>query len=123
MPFSKHHGFKSRMLAIVFVFLNCVCFASPGMKNITDEYQQVIAPQYGYDLNTLGSEENQLPAYSFKHHPVRISATSNNHTCNKNFYSIASLLPVKKCCKSFITASYFLPKPGYYTFLFRFKLF
>ena len=123
MHFSKHNGFRSRMFAIIFLFLNCVCIASPVIKNTTDGYTQVISSQPGHDLNTSGSEENQLPAYSFKHHPVRISATSANHICNENFYSDASFLPVKKCCKVSVTGQDLLPKPGYYTFLFRFKLF
>lgn len=123
MPFSEHNGFKSRVLSIVFLFLNAVCIASPGIKNVAENYQQSVASQFGHELNNPGPEESELPIYSFKNHAVQISATPRNYACNENFYSKALPLPAKKCCKSFITASYFLPKPGYYTFLFRFKLF
>lgn len=123
MHFSKHNGFRSKMFAVIFLFLNGVCIASPGIKNITDGYQQSVASQSGHELNNSGSEENQLPIYSFKNHAVQISATSRNYAGNENFYGDASLLPARECCKPFITTSYFLPKPGYYTFLFRFKLF
>lgn len=123
MSSSKQNGFRSTMLAIIFLFLNGVCIASPGIKNITDDCQQVIASQPGHDLNNSGSEENQPPAYSFKNYAVQISATPRNYTCNENFYSDAALLPVTECCKSSMTGRYFLPKPGYYTFLFRYKPF
>ncbi len=108
---------------MVFLFLNAVCIASPGIKNITNDYQQLVASQSGLDLSNPGSEESQVPMYSFKNHVVQISAAARNYVCNENLYSDASLLPAGNCCKSFIAASYFLPKPAYYTFLFRFKLF
>ncbi|MDQ2862437.1 MAG: hypothetical protein M3R50_02095 [Bacteroidota bacterium] len=87
-----------------------------------DNNKQAVSFQFGNQLTTLGSEENQLPAY-FKHHPVRISSTSRNYSCDENFYSYTSQLPVKKHSVSPITNPYFLTKPEYYIFLFRYTLF
>lgn len=122
MPCIKHSGFRSRMLAIIFLFLNCVCIASNGIKNTTDDYNQAISLQFGHDFNTLESEENQLPTSSFINHLSRSSVTLKNHNCNGNFYCNASVLSFQKCCNPSI-ASDFLPKPGNYTFLFRYTLF
>ncbi len=123
MPSSKRNRFISRMLAILFLFLNCVSVASPAVDITANDYRHAGVSQPANDLNNPGSEENQLPAYSFKHHPVRISSTAANHACKENSYSTSSILPIKMGLAPGMNSSYFSPKPAYYNSLFRYKLF
>ena len=123
MPGSKHSVFKSRILAIIFLFLNAVCIASPVIKNATDDYNQAISLSFGHDANTFGSEENQLPNSSIINHFSRSSVTLKNHICAENIYDHSSVYSVQKYSNSSIAASALLQKPGYYTCLFRYTLF
>ncbi|MEO6948605.1 MAG: hypothetical protein ABI297_01730 [Ginsengibacter sp.] len=120
---SKHNVYKSRLLAIVFLFLNAVCIASPVMKNTADEYQSVITPQFGHDSISF-ELENQLPKSSltsrfFSRSPVKLK----NHIRAENFYCFSTAFSVQKYPNSSIDSSATLQKPGYYASLFRYTLF
>ena len=124
MPRSKHSVFKSKVFAIIFLFLNAVCIASPVIKNTADEYQSLISLSFGHDVNTFESEENQLPRSSFiSRSTSRSSVTLKNHICTENFNSYSTGYAVQKYSNSSIAASALLQKPGYYTCLFRYTLF
>ncbi len=123
MPSSKRDRYSSRMFAILFLFLNCVCIVVPGSKNISESLTEVIASLLGHDLNSSATEENQLAEYSLKHRPARLSTTSSYCIYDNNFYGDIPLPAVKKNCKSPVAATSFLPRPEYYAFLFRFTLF
>lgn len=119
MPDRKHNIYRSRILAVIFVFLNAVCIASTGIKNSAD-YQQV-ALQSGVDLNAFGSEENQEPTASFISQFRRTCLSTQNH--NPNFYRTIALLPLEEWHDPAIAQSACLQKPGYYNFLFHYTLF
>jgi hypothetical protein len=124
MPRSKHSIFKSRLLAIIFLFLNAVCIASPVTKNTADEYQSLISLSFGHDVNTFESEENQLPRASFiSRSTSRSSVTLKNHICTQNSYRYSAGSAVQKYSNSSIASSALLQKPGYYACLFRCTLF
>ena len=121
MPDSKHSIYRSRLLAVIFLFLNAVCIASPGIKNSADNYNQV-ALQAGQDINAFESEESVVPAASFISQVRRGSLSATDDIYKHNF-SCALALPVDKWSHPAIAQSAFLQKPGYYTFLFRYTLF
>ena len=119
MSFSKHIVFKSRMLAVVFLFLNAVCIASPIVKNNADNHNQLISLPLGQNAE---SEETQLPNSSFINHHAQRSIVLKNLNCNSGFIEKEPILPAQRRPGT-ITTSGFLPKPGYYIFLFRYTLF
>lgn len=115
----KHNIYRSRILAVIFVFLNAVCIASTGLKNSAD-YQQT-GLQSGLDLNAFGSEENQEPAASFVSQFRRTCLSTQNN--NSGFYRTITLLHLGEWRDPAIAQSARLQKPGYYNFLFRYTLF
>jgi hypothetical protein len=119
MPDRKHNIYRSRTLAVIFMFLNAVCIASTGIKDSAD-YQQV-ALQSGVDLNTFGSEESQEPAASLVSQFRRTCLSTPNH--NPSFYRTIALLPLEEWHDPAIVQSACLQKPGYYNFLFHYTLF
>ena len=123
MSGSKHNFFKSRVLAVIFVFLNAVSIASPVIKNTADDNKPIISLPFEYAANTVESEENQTPNSSVINHFSRKLVTLRNHICTENAYSRSSVFSVQKWTGPSITNSAFLPKPGYYIFLFRYTLF
>lgn len=120
---SKPTMIKSRILAIVFLFLNAVCIASPVMKNTAEDYNQLISLPFGHDANSAESEENQLPNSSFINHRAQSSVTLKNDNCNANFNGNVPSQRVQKWSNFSIIVSDLLPKPGYYSFLFLYTLF
>jgi len=120
---SKHTVIKSRILAVIFVLLNAVSVASPVIKNRADDDKSIISSPFGNAGNAFESEENQTPNSSFINHFSRSSVTVKNHICTENVYCHSLVFPVQKWRGSSITTSTFLPKPGYYIFLFRCTLF
>ena len=84
---SKHNFFKSRMLAVIFLFLNAVSIASPVIKNTADDNKPIISLTVGYAANAFESEENQTPNSSFINHYSRSSVTLKNHICTKKDFS------------------------------------
>ena len=123
MSDSNHSVILRNMLAIIFVFLNAVSIASPVIKNTADDYRQLVSLPLGHNSNTSGPEENQLLNTSFLNHQAQSSVSLKNHNCNANFNCNAPLLSVQKCSNSSIAPSFFLERPGYYIFLFRYTLF
>ena len=120
---SKHTMIKSRILAIVFLFLNAVCIASPVLKSTGTDCKQLISLPFGHDANSSEAEENQLTNISFINQHSQVSATSKKQTINDDFKVNIPVLRFQKHSNSSITVSDFLPKPGYYKFLFLYTLF
>ncbi|MEO6894570.1 MAG: hypothetical protein ABI136_06000 [Ginsengibacter sp.] len=123
MSASKHSVIKSRMLAIIFLFLNVVCIASPVMKNTADDYNQLISLPFGHDANSAESEENQLPNSSFINYNSQRFILAKNDHCPTNFICNVPSPAGQKSNNSYFIPFDLLPKPGYYSFLFLYTLF
>lgn len=119
MSFSKHKLFKSRILAVIFLFLNAVCIASPVVKNTFQDHTQLISFSLGHNAE---SEESQLPDFSFINHHTQRFFLLKKDNCSADLIDKVAILPGKKWSDS-ITASDLLPKPAYYSFLFLYTLF
>lgn len=123
MPRSNHSSFMRSILAFIFLFLNGICVASPAVKNITDNLTQTSSLQYGYDLNSPETSENHLPAQSFKHQAVRRSVVLANRADITNQLNETEAFFMQGSFPYSYAGFYFLPRPGYYIFLFRYTLF
>jgi hypothetical protein len=125
MSGSKHNRFRLRLFSILFLFLNCVCTAAPVIKNTSEAYKQAISLQRGLDFNALETgEENRLATSSIINHSIQfLYRKYNKHSCNKTSYATINVLPFQSWEHPSITVADFLPTPGYYTFLFRYKPF
>lgn len=123
MPGHRHSFFKHRMLAVFFLFLNVVCSASPVVKNNAEDHQLLISLPLGHDGNTSGLEENPALNSSFLNQHLQSCRLLKNHNCLRDFSEKGPAFSVHHESDFFITASKFLPIPGYYTFLFLCTLF
>ena len=123
MGVSKHNVIKSRILAVIFVLLNAVSVASPVIKNRADGNKPIISLPFGNAANAFESEENQTVNSSFINHFSRSLVRVKNYICTENVCSHSFVFSIGKWRVPSITTSTFLPKPGYYIFLFRFTLF
>lgn len=125
MSCCKHNSFRIRLFAILFLFLNYVCTAAPVIKNISEAHKQAISLQRGHDFNTLETEEeNRLAASSIINHRTQSwYRKCNKPNCNKNNHCNANVFSFQSWEHPSITVADFLPTPGYYTFLFRYKPF
>lgn len=121
MSAKLHIGFKHRLLGMLFLFFNCVCTAAPVIKATSEDYKQAVSVRLAQSYN---EEESRLTAcdvvllthFSFKkQHPNRLYNAGNN--------SAAGLLSHLHGHQPPIDAAHLLPIPGYYSFLFRYKLF
>lgn len=119
----KHSVIKSRVLAIIFLFLNAVCIASPVIKNTADDFKQAISLPFGHNAHSSETEESQLPNSSFINYHLKSSVTLKNHNGDANFNGNVPALSASNWFKYSLTGSDFLPKPGYYNCLFLYTLF
>ena len=125
MDGSKHIGFKSRLLAVLFLFFNCVCTAAPVIKSSLDGNKQVLSLHLVQNLNnTETEEENRLTISSYiNHHAAFSFRKQTNHLVNETNHYNEMLFSVKDWSRPSISAADILPTPRYYSFLFRYKPF
>ena len=125
MTGKQHIGLRCRLLGLLFLFFNCICTAAPVIKATSEDYKQAVSLRLSQNPNAAESEEEsrlaiayvvQLTYFSLKRQPTdRLWKMGNNHP--------AVLLPDMGECKAYIAGTNFLPRPAYYAFLFRYKLF
>lgn len=123
MTDSKLYNFKSRILAIIFLFLNAVCIASPAIKTAYENEGQSVTIPFINDFNTVESEEEISGTSFINNHKSLSSANKSNNNRSEKNYLQRLVLSVQNHFSPFIKNSAFLPTPHYYTFLFRFKPF
>jgi len=120
----QHISFMHKVLAMLFLFFNCVCTATPVIKAISQDYKQAVSVPLSQLPGAAESEEesqlvvshvNQLTHFSFakKHFNHHVDIASER---SATLTDIASQ-------RSYITSASLLPKPAYYIFLFRYTLF
>ncbi len=119
---SHHSSFSKSILAFIFLFLNGICIASPAVKNSVNIFTQTFSLQTGNDLNSPETTENHLPAQSIRHQSVRRSVLSLSNA-GENLGNNIEALDMQSGFEYSRAVSYFLTKPGYYIFLFRYTLF
>ncbi|MEO6134690.1 MAG: hypothetical protein ABIP35_06025 [Ginsengibacter sp.] len=117
MPRRIHNSFTKSILAVMFMFLNGICIASPALKNTADNYSQ------NASLNNLETTENQLPAQSLKLNTIRRSVVLVNRANVENLYNNTVAIVFNKSSDFSPANLYLLPKPAYYLLLFHYTLF
>ena len=122
MPRSHHSSFSKSILAVIFLFLNGICVASPAIKNITHNNIEVSTLQPGNDSNSPEITENHLATQSIRHQAVRRSVLSLSNA-GENIGNDIKASNIQRGFQYLRDDSYFLPRPGYYIFLFRYTLF
>lgn len=123
MTGSKLYNFKSRILAIIFLFLNAVCIATPAIKTAYENEGQSVTIPFINDFNTVESEEEISGTSFINNHKGLSSANKSNSNRSAKNYLQRLVLSVQNRFSPFIKFSAFLPTPHYYTLLFRFKPF
>ncbi len=124
MAGKKHIGFKSRLLAVLFLFFNCVCTAAPVIKNSLDDNKQSLSLRLQNLNNTETEEENRLTSSSYiNQHSSFSFRKQTNHIVNEVNHCNEMVLSVKDWRQPSITVADLLPTPRYYSFLFRYKPF
>jgi len=121
----QHTGFRHRLLAMLFLFFNCVCTAAPIIKNTSQEYKQAVSLRLAPSPNTAETEEeSRLVASSYVHQLTHFSLKKqhSNHLYKQHNNQAASFAD-SGLLKVFFTSVNSLPRPGYYAFLFRYTLF
>ena len=121
MMWKQHTGFKSRLLALLFLFFNCICTAAPSLK-FTDNYKEVVSRV----VSTPGGEEethtvqgyinSSVSPFSDRKHADKKACHSGYHWCSNSFSTVAS-------SDTSIPDASVVPLPGNYAFLFRYNLF
>lgn len=124
MPGKKDSGFRCRLLlAMLFLFFNCVCIAAPVIKIAAED---AVAGRLAPIPKTTETEEgNHLTASSYVNQQNHFSVRrqSDRRVSNTvNSFSAASFRSVD-LRENYIAAASLLPTPGYYCFLFRYNLF
>jgi hypothetical protein len=122
-----HMDFKGKLLGMLFLFFNCVCVAAPVVKLTSESYKDAVSMQLDPIPNTPETEEeNRLTSFSYVNQPIRPSLRKQNE--GQVYYKDSSihtaLFPSNRDSqKSYPIVAGFLPRPGYYTFLYRHHLF
>lgn len=125
MSVRQHTNYRSMLLGIVFLFFNCVCTAAPVIKITSEDYKQVVALQLPQPAGATETEEespltvtlyvSRMAHFSFRQqHPSHAYNTDSNRQI-----ALADI----GWQPPYLSATYFLPTPGYYAFLFRYNLF
>lgn len=125
MSGKQHIGLRCRLLGLLFLFFNCICTAAPVIKATSADYKQALSLPLAQNANAAESEEEsrlaavyvvQLNHFSFKRQQAdRVYHIGNNHPVR--------MLSGKDWYQSYTTDASLLPRPAYYAFLFRYKLF
>jgi hypothetical protein len=126
MLWKQHRNFKSRLLAVLFLFFNCVCTAAPVVKLTGESYKNAVSIRLVQVPNPLGGEEeNHASALGYINHINHFSVRrhSDNHVCNAAITNAPVSLPATASSVFFIPDASHLPIPGNDAFLFRYTLF
>jgi hypothetical protein len=126
MLWKQHTGFKSRLLAVLFLFFNCVCAAAPVLKLSGETYKEAVPIALPQNSNpSENEEESHASASGYINHCGHFSVRKQHE---KRVYHAAGPgstisfsgidLP-----NSYATGTNIFPLPGYYAFLFRYTLF
>lgn len=124
----QHIDFKGRLLAVLFLFFNCICTAAPIVKLTGENYPDTISIRLLQVANPLENEEENHAAPYW--HVNQFHHTSVRKICNTRVYDAAltgsvvslSAFDVEVSQTSIPNASV-LPVHGNYAFLFRYTLF
>ena len=121
MKWKQHRGFKSKLLAVLFLFFNCVCIAAPVAKFSNDNFKDAILIRTG---SPLQSEEETHLASGYINHAVHYSFHKKFCKKNHHFFSTQHSDLISGIeSNTFFDDGRTLPLPGNYTFLFRYNLF
>ncbi len=120
----QHIDFKGKLLAVLFLFFNCVCTAAPVLKLISENQADTVSIRLVQ--NPLeNEEENHATSSGYINHVNHFSVRKhcNNRVCNtavtNGTVSLSAIvLPV-----IYIPDASKLPVPGMDAFLFRYTLF
>lgn len=121
-----HTVIKSRLLAVLFLFFNCVCTATPVVQFASGHEKEAVSP--GLTKTNVPAENEEdvhAPASFYVNHIKRFSVPKQynrhvQHSINAvPAFSFSGHDPRSMCC----SYAGLLPVPGYYSFLFRYKLF
>ncbi len=115
------YNFKRTLLAVILVFLNCVCMASSVVKTSADRNTDVVSLQFCDDLDNLETEPNPVTAYSFKNIQVNVCA-ARTPAGLRTSYNRSIQFPVQNIAIHRLSAC-LIPEPAYYSLLFIYSLF
>ncbi len=118
----QHTNFKSRLLATLFLFFNCVCTAAPVLKLTTEDVISIGVVQTPGPLEN--EEENRASSYFINNiNHILVRKHRDNHFCNSVITNITASVPAIKPSFICIPDTTSLPLPGNYAFLFRYTPF
>ena len=123
MPGKQHSGFKCRLLAILFLFFNCVCVAAPAVKATLNDDGVDFLQLTQTPNQPETEEENHLVKSKFitQYRHFSLQKQHSNRLFNIGHKSNAPAATDVKLSQPSLQAS--LPRPAYYAFLFRYNLF
>ena len=126
MPGTQHRNFKSRLLAVLFLFFNCICTAAPVVKLTDENHADAVAIRLLQVPTPLeNEEENRAATSGYINHANHFSVRKH---CDKRVGNSPDAKPTilfsgNDLPKTYIHEAGILPVPGNYAFLFRYKLF
>jgi hypothetical protein len=126
MLWKQHGNFKSRLLAVLFLFFNCVCTAAPVVKLTCENYEEVVSIRLVQVPSPLEGEEgshNSALGYINHVHHFSVRRHSDNHVCNATITNAVVSLSAVESSLLYIPDASHLPVPGNDAFLFRYTLF
>lgn len=117
----QHRGLRNKVLAVLFLFFNCVCAAAPVLKLAGENDNHTISVASGpleneEENHAASAYINQFPHLSVGKHSTR--RVGNNVDANS-----ARSLAVVDVPETCISNAGFLPIRSNHVFLFRYTLF
>jgi hypothetical protein len=121
----SHINFKSRLLAILFLFFNCVCSAAPVLKLANENYKAAVSTRLVQLPVPLENEEENRAASGYFNYinPIAVRKHSDSYVCNSNITNTALPAPAIEPSRICIPDASNLPMSGSDAFLFRYMLF
>lgn len=118
----QHNRFRSKLLAVLFLFFNCVCAAAPAAKLTDNNLADALSLKIGSCPVQTEEETHVASGYVnyVSHFSVRAQSFKQNPHFRYNKYAAA--ISVVESNASILNAGT-LPLPGNYAFLFRYNLF
>jgi hypothetical protein len=126
MPGKQHRNFKSRLLAVLFLFFNCICTAAPVVKLTGETQADAVSIRLVQVPTPLeNEEENRATTSNYINHTNHFSVRKHcdKRVGNSLAAKSAILFSGNDLPKTCIHEAGNLPLPGNYAFLFRYKLF
>jgi len=122
MPWKQHRGFRNRLLAMLFLFFNCVCAAAPVLKLTGENYNDTVSIQIPGPLEN--EEENRATSAYINHvNHFSVRKQGARHVYSAVSTNSAISLAVSDLPGTYISSTSILPIPGDRAFLFRYTLF